>query len=477
MNATAQALASFSDTGAFETLAAWYIEWSRPEMRGLLQTGVNQEGKSVTGPVDALRILTSADGGSSVVSLAATTTAPKELRRKWLDRKKGDLQKAAEELNRWKQSHPDAHGIVFLVTNRTLDPALNHEVETCALELGIDVEPIDASALVRFLDLDADGQYVREHFLGLPAERLSPMLLLEISEESLENHFRRFPPTHREDWLIDRDATQPLHNLLSRQGVGKIALLGPSGTGKSVILQQVGRGIRKNGGFALWVPPELLKTGWTPEIVVESVLKTHRPKLPDGAGSEAIQLAAGHPGGLTLIVDDINRVPQPPQCLEVINALATAKTACRWLVAVWPGQISIEQSPSDGASPSERPQWKIVEIGRYSRSEQERLKGRVPDQVFRAVDGDPFLCALVSPEVRYSSAESRHEILRSAVENLITAQARTPQSSYTRQGLPPTSRRLWIGSLSTYWMRTIPNRGGLTSEPNSATRRLIGCRY
>jgi hypothetical protein len=427
MDATAQALASFRDTGAFETLATLYIEYSHPELKGLIQTGINEEGKSVPSPVDGIRILRRPGGGHDVVLLAATTTEAKELQRKWLGStgSVGDVEKAAAVLGQLKEADPEAGGRLFLVSNRPVNLDLIRDVHARASARGIVADPIDASALVRFLDFDADGQFVRETILGVPAERISTRLLREISNESLDAHLRRFPPTHQGGWTISRDIATPLLDLIRRPGATKIALQGPSGCGKSVLLQQVGRLVQAGHGFTLWVPPELLQSGRTADSIVECVLKQLRPELRDGVGTEALRLASSEFGGLILLIDDINRVGQPTHCLEVVNALAGSQGACHWLIAVWPGQIREHANPSASAPvPSEAVVWKIVEIGRYSPAEQELLRGRISDTFCRAFDGDPFLCALVPPESTFSSAEGRSQMLEQILDAFIERASR-----------------------------------------------------
>ena len=138
MDETELALERLSDTSVFETLAVLYIERQWPELRGLIQTGINNEGKPIPCPVDAIRLIPIDDGAQRLVFLAATTTADEELSRKWLgeepttktDKKrnreprKGDIEKAAEELTAWKNTHPQARGVLYLATNRYPDAGL-----------------------------------------------------------------------------------------------------------------------------------------------------------------------------------------------------------------------------------------------------------------------------------------------------------------------------------------------------------------
>ncbi len=91
MDETELALEHVSDTSGFETLAVVYMERRWPELRGLIQTGINPEGMPVVCPVDALRTVPIGDGTQKLALLAATTTADEELPRKWL----GELPRSA----------------------------------------------------------------------------------------------------------------------------------------------------------------------------------------------------------------------------------------------------------------------------------------------------------------------------------------------------------------------------------------------
>ena len=259
-----------------ETLASLYLTGDGLSCQGIIQTGINGEGKPVACPIDALRIIPVGDGMQRVALFAATTTADEKLPRKWLGEdqttrtgkkrkrvpKIGDVQKAAEEFTRWKQTHPKACGVLYLATNRRPSADLIRKASAQAQRLGLNtVEFVEASALLRFLDFDADGQYVRETILGLPAQRLNSELLSAISAELLISHANHFPSTHSGDWTIKRNLTSDLVNLLIQPGRCRIALQGPSGFGKSILLRQVGKAVLNSGGFALWIPAEGLQRG------------------------------------------------------------------------------------------------------------------------------------------------------------------------------------------------------------------------
>ena len=80
--------------------SVFYLEHREPRLKGLVQTGINEQGKPVPYPVDSLRIIQVA-GGVELVMMAASTTDEGELSRKWLGkhppRKEAPAQKPAQE--------------------------------------------------------------------------------------------------------------------------------------------------------------------------------------------------------------------------------------------------------------------------------------------------------------------------------------------------------------------------------------------
>lgn len=432
MDETDLALKRLNDTGAFETLTAAYLEWQQPEIRGLIQTGINSEGKPIPYPVDGLRIIPVGDGSQRLVMLAASTTGDDELSRKWLGEqptkkdgtarknapKNGDLQKAAKELTKWKKTHPKCRGTLYLATNRYPDLKLLQSALVLGPQLGLDaVEFVEASALLRYLKFNADGQYAGETILKVPAARLSKQLMTDICRESLAAHAARFPLTHKGTWTIARDVTAHLAELVARPGPKLIALQGMSGIGKSILLRQLGERVLQTGGFAMWAPADAVETGHAPEEVLLQILRHFRPGLGGRAGAEALELAAACPGGIVLLVDDVNRLPRPSRALETVGELAGISSTCRWLVPVWPGQV--QDVPQTGAMRPTAPPWSTVDVGPYSQIERDMLGMRIPRALCDVVEGDPFLCALMPDDARFDFGPARSDVLRQVTDKII----------------------------------------------------------
>jgi hypothetical protein len=168
MSRTFEELQKIKDTD-FETLAVLYLRRQNPKLRGLIHTGINAEGKVIKCPVDA--VLHVIGTPPELVHVAATITDPAGIRRKWLGGKKGneyepgDIAKAHEEFEKWS-NEPNAKRRLYLGWNRRLgnDTGLYRETKDRCDSLNIELELIEASQLVDFLDRDPEGQYLRQEF-------------------------------------------------------------------------------------------------------------------------------------------------------------------------------------------------------------------------------------------------------------------------------------------------------------------------
>src|ERR1044072_4259783 len=105
----------------------------------------------------------------------------------------------------------------------------------------MEVEVIEASQLVDFLDHDPEGQYLRQEFLGVDAQRLSESLLREIAIRLLYYKRQAFGPTDAKEHVeIHRDAGDALERAVSRGVLPLIGVVAPSGAGKSTVVRQCG---------------------------------------------------------------------------------------------------------------------------------------------------------------------------------------------------------------------------------------------
>jgi hypothetical protein len=291
---TSLALERLDDAG-FEVLATSVLRRHSPEYASILHTGVNAEGKPIASPLDGFcRILHSDPPHFLLVE--HTTTKPKGLAKKWLhdhtrvvirksleERKSklpsesddGDLLKAGREAAKTRQSCPNAVFTVVLTTNRSVSHDLLAQVYEKADELEVAVDIWEQSRIVDMLDIDPEGQYIRQQYLGIEAERLSESLLRELAELSSELHRHHFAT--KQGYLqseITRDSHSQLLDLITRSDASLIGLLGASGMGKSTLLRQVGQDVNAGGGVAIWVPAEHIQFGTSVDYLLLRVRKS-----------------------------------------------------------------------------------------------------------------------------------------------------------------------------------------------------------
>lgn len=399
------------DESDFETLVVLYLRLLNPRLKGLIQTGINAEGKSIKCPIDA--VLYSPGDDPLLVHVAATVYELEGLRRKWLGGKKGqryepgDIQKAEDEFAAWMQRTPGARRRLYLATNRPLenDTELYRDVVARCDASGIDVEVIEASQLVTYLDHDPEGQYLRQVFLGIDAGRLSESLLRQIAYRSLIQHQETFGiSVQAESVEITRDVERRLMSVLERSPAALIGVRGVSGAGKSTLARRYGVKINDRGGVCVWVPAEDLVRHVSPAALLLRVLRRFQPSLNERAGDDALDIAAKVPGGIVLLADDMNRLNMPHEALDVARECVRADARgrpseqgpprVRFVMPLWPEQLA-EQTVMEEWG------WEVVELGFYTTQERRELAAAHADgrdgellSLIDALNGDPFLCGL-----------------------------------------------------------------------------------
>jgi hypothetical protein len=301
---------------------------------------------------------------------------------------------------------------------------------------GIEIQFVEASQLEDFLNIDIDGQYIGEKLLQIPAKRLSENLLRKIADDSLAQHQLTFGigiGQNEPGKEIIRDAQSQVIAVLEQSTAALLGLRGASGTGKSTLLRQVGREINKRGGIALWVPAEEIVPNTSIPNLLLRVLQRLHPSLNCHAGDDAMRLAQQIPGGLLLLVDDVNRLPTAQQALDAIEVweklvsgrgLSGSQSSYSWLrfvVPLWLGQLAAQpESPT-----KENAKWEFVELQSYSELERARLASLLSEsypeaacQVIDALNGDPFLCGLASADIAIPLG-SRSDLIRKMFEKVL----------------------------------------------------------
>lgn len=421
----------------FETLIALYLRRRDPKLKGLIQTGINAEGKSIKCPVDGIVYVPGVR--PLIVNVAVTVYELPGLRRKWLGGPQGkkfepgDIKKAEEEFAKWQHENVrEAVRKLYLATNRPLENNTRlylDAVERCTAA-GIEVEVIEASQLVDFLDHDPEGQYLRQEYLGIEAGRLSESLLSQIALQSLELHQEKFGVSFSKQGIeITREAEQRLADAVEHLRAPLIGIRGASGAGKSTLARQYGVRINERGGICIWAPAEEITRNVTPAALLLRILKHFHSGLNERAGDDALDIADKIPGGIVLLTDDVNRESAPREALEAARLYVRADSRTRgdqavprvsFVVPLWPEQLA-SRSAGDSAD------WKFIELGFYTAQEKEELvaahRGIDSTELASLIDalnGDPFFCGLAlrgHPRATLVGATTRAVLAKGIIED------------------------------------------------------------
>lgn len=389
---TAQALLEMTDRGAFEMLFRAVVEIREPRYRTLIRTGTNAQGESITSPVDGFSQLGDTKNAYAVVEV--TTTDKKRLREKWLTGTKtedADLLKASVWAEAIRKQQPDATFIVVLATNESPKPDLLKDVYTFGDTHDLRIDLWDNSRIEAVLDTTAEGQSVRQRYLGVSADLLSASLLYELGQTSLD----RFACDLYDDpaTLLVRDVVS--QTIASLQAGKALAFLhGSSGVGKSTIAHHVMREWMGTGGFALRATAAQLARSASVDSLLHDILTDLHPNGLINATSTLRKLLDRR-RRLLLVIDDLR---------QESNAAALARQLLTWSQPpkdVEPEIVFIvpvhPQAVAAIATERERAEWlEILEVGRFTREESTaylRLRTGVDayaDEIAQRLGDDPF---------------------------------------------------------------------------------------
>ncbi len=403
--------------GNFQRLATAVLSASEPTYRALLETGGNAQGQTIRSAADAFCRVPGVHP-AHFISAEHTITDLRGLRRKWLHEPptgsasdEGDLIKAARLAQERKQDFPGSRTTVVLTSNRRVNLDLEREVQLCARRLDVDVDIWDQSRLVRFLDNNGDGHWLRHRFLGIAAQRLSPALLRDLCERSLNAYadFFRFS-SNLETETVEREVEDVMRRS-DEAGHTLRCLVGSAGYGKSTSLWRVLRDRLGSGGYALWLSRE----HWNHTTLagaLEAQLRELYPSLLPGEGERALEIASVH-HPLWVGVDDINALSSsgemmsrvrvwacPPATSDQTNVSSSAPTRSSSIIwaPLWPQVWAA--SGFEGRTPA----WiRKVKIGPLTSDEAGRLliqAGRAlpPEQIESialSLGHDPFSLGLL----------------------------------------------------------------------------------
>ena len=351
-NRTIQALASISDEGLFERLATTILREDKPLYKSLVQTGVNDDGKTVKAPLDGICFVHGAR--LHLIAVHHTTSARNELKRKWLydpdavthpDKSKksstppGDFIKTAKIVAEERKKVPDLQATLILTTNREPSVEVISEVMTAGHVHDIEIDFWPCSKLAHFLDNSPVGHWIRRQFLQIEQELLSPELLHELSLKSLEiNH----PPGDNDKAWIPRALDETLASSLHRDVTFVVA---GTGQGKSVACYRRLASHVQAGGLGLILSHDAIAPATTLDQAIADTLRQLHPALASGEETTLSICSPERP--LLLIVEDINRADRTQFLAEKIANWSRTQTETEdksnWhlLCPLWPETLTL----------------------------------------------------------------------------------------------------------------------------------------
>ncbi len=368
------------DAGKLEVLACAYLRKVNPELSQLIQTGLNEKGKTIKDPVDAF-LKTTINGKLTFVLFEFTTQEAKDLETKWLKdtstlkrkTKKsidGDIIKTSKKAEKLRHNFPDAIFQIVICTNQRVSSSLLEKVYITCDKLNLKNEGvIEFSQIHSFLEDDPYGQWIRQKYLGIDANYLSPELLMWIGEKSLESYREEIFFSSNKS-IIKRTVEEELKTSSKKESL--IFLSAESGYGKSIVCYKLLASQLQKENFILRLNPTIVSQSSSLEHAVISQLKIYVPNLFTSHLSNIFETTKGK--RIYIVIDDINKVQNPKEILIKIVSWSNKNkksitqnnsTSYSIICPIW----SKYSEFLDHQFQSKDSFYKIVELGRYSEDE------------------------------------------------------------------------------------------------------------
>ena len=323
------------DGTAFERLCGPVLRKMIPELADLLPSGINADGRVVKSLADGFCFV-----NRNHYATAHYTTNASDLKTKWLyngtarTTPKGDLIKSIVQAREMHALHPAYKFSIFLVSSRRVNDALHLEVNKAISDDFIAVRIIEQRDLVLFLDHNAEGQYLRQKFLDIDADRISPSLLIDIVKENL---FRYGQEIYLEEiHLTNISGQKKVEAQLATSTTSVNLLIGDSGFGKSTLCFAIMRSVIENGGIALRIKPSMIEKAVSIEDAILQQVKSDYQKLY----IQVNDIKTLFQNGL-IVIDDINKPDNTGALLDKIISWSCLKKTgvISVLCPVWPRNL------------------------------------------------------------------------------------------------------------------------------------------
>jgi len=231
------------------------------------------------------------------------------LRGKWLTDMDSDFNKALKIYQSEVAKKIVSGATLILTSSHEPSEDLVRDLHAAAIN-GLEIDIWSASRIADFLDLDAEGRWIRHAEFGVPQERLSLSLLSDLCLKTWQNNLANI----NHDALIARQFDSALEDFhKSLRGTGFI--IGDSGTGKSVACVRLAKNAIAHGQFILLMPHRILEESSTLSQALSKLLIQKSTNLANDCGSAALKIAADH-SSITVVVEDINRSYKPTALLN-----------------------------------------------------------------------------------------------------------------------------------------------------------------
>lgn len=499
---TAKALSAITDTGLFENLATTVLRYANPLYADLAHTGINAEGKTRKAPVDGVTFVKGASP-RHMIAVHHTTSADRGLEKKWLfDPSKvkrrpktttplpdpGDLLKTAGVVEAERVSDPDMEATLVLTSTEEPDLALVSNVSRQAGALDIEVDFWTRERITDFLDINADGQWIRRKFLGTPIRRLSKPLLQDLSDLAL----KRLDQADEEGW-VSRLADAELGRIHRTV----VFVLAPSGAGKTVLCRRRLRDHRASGGVALILDHAVVEQATTLEGAIDLAIRGLEPSL------EPHQSALAHcttEAPLLLLVEDINRSADPAGLAAKILSWAPEPAAhgtpWRLLCPIWPTTwarldhqtqkraeaVVFEPTPMSGVECAIALEARANQVGRP-------ISRQAAASIAQGLGNDPLLVGLYN----FNAAPRPGDVITEFVERglqrassgfsawqLRSGLSDLGQAMLSRRRLDPRWSELseWgLSPLALQYLTAVATEGGVLRRPLDSDHPLVEFRH
>lgn len=314
-------ISQITDAGHFEQLATRVLRSAVPLYRGIVHTGINSKGQTVTDPVDGICIVTDSSGQKHAIAVEHTITARPKLSGKWLDSTEGDLPKALNSLSLYIDGNGTYVPRIVLTCSITPSSALVKNVKQFEVDHSVEIDIWSNDRLAYELDTSADGQTIRAQFFGTPQTRLSVDFARKISQEQVFAH----KPLVADEQLVVRNVEDALPGL-SQHRSNLVFISGSSGMGKTSLCHQIALGVIEAGGVVLVLPHQVLSACETLDQAVHMCLNNFEPSLAVGQSLDVIaKIFQGQ--RIFLWVEDVNKSEAPADLISKIDRFSRSLQA------------------------------------------------------------------------------------------------------------------------------------------------------